>query len=453
MTQNTGTTRGSIPPPPSRPGRSGSILRRPSTSSRQTSVSSVVSSSSGGTLDAPSAPAAMRNRRQSQFPPVSNAAAPRPPRKSMGPGVIADSDLAARNAPARRTSLLGDKNAPRDSTRRSIDGGSVTGSDSTRNLPTSRAIKAKSVQPPPRTSQTNLLGGSTLTPEQHRLSTLAPRSPRVGAKAGTPSSGSSKRMSMMPGSHATGLGAHINNRKSYSSGLSVGSTASYNTVRTSTGSVQPRLPLPSSATRLPAPKHGSTHNNLQTDDDEDVPPVPAIPKAYESPKESHAETYFMEKKKSSLNNLDSTSIHSNSTSSISMPVHLEPTKVQQKANVRKNTYAGITAVEEENQEIQSRKQLEPLSLPPLNIGPLNFPSTSKVNGQTSSHRDLSPPPSRQVPKTPTTPMTASKSSFFSKSRYDETLELPSLRSSTSAHHIRRVTQTPLMASLQIRPLA
>ncbi|KAG8427797.1 serine/threonine protein kinase, CMGC, dual-specificity [Metarhizium acridum] len=112
MTQNTGTTRGSIPPPPSRPGRSGSILRRPSTSSRQTSVSSVVSSSSGGTLDAPSAPAAMRNRRQSQFPPVSNAAAPRPPRKSMGPGVIADSDLAARNAPARRTSLLGDKNAP-----------------------------------------------------------------------------------------------------------------------------------------------------------------------------------------------------------------------------------------------------------------------------------------------------------------------------------------------------
>lgn len=507
MAQNTGTTRGSIPPPPSRPSRSGSILRRPSTSSRQTSVSSVESSSSG-TLDAPSAPAAMRNRRQSQFPPVSNAAAPRPPRKSMGPAAIADSDLAARNPPARRTSLLGDKTAPRDSTRRSIDGGSLTGSDSTRNLPTSRAIKAKSVQPPPRTSQTNLLGASTLTPEQNRLSTLALRSPRVGGKAGTPSSGSSKRMSMMPGSHAaTGLGARtisptdtrrmkrlsmmpqsqslnvlanvppppppvsldvraesrspsmiprkasltpsssrttpdINNRKSYSSGLSGGSTASYNTVRTSTGSIQARLPLPSSASRLPAPKHGSTHNNLQTDDDEDVPPVPAIPKAYESPKESHAETYFVEKKKLSFSTLDSTSIHSNSTSSISMPVLPEPIKVQQKANVRKSTYAGIAAVEEENQEIQSRKQLEPLSLPPLNIGPLSFPSTSKVNGQNPSHRDLSPPPSRQVPKTPTTPMTASKSSFFSKTRYDETLELPSLRSSTSTHHIRRVTPSP-----------
>ncbi|KAG8427796.1 serine/threonine protein kinase, CMGC, dual-specificity [Metarhizium acridum] len=286
----------------------------------------------------------------------------------------------------------------------------------------------------------------SMMPQSQSLNMLAnvpppppPVSMDVRAESRSPSM-IPRKASLTPSSARTT--PDINNRKSYSSGLSVGSTASYNTVRTSTGSVQPRLPLPSSATRLPAPKHGSTHNNLQTDDDEDVPPVPAIPKAYESPKESHAETYFMEKKKSSLNNLDSTSIHSNSTSSISMPVHLEPTKVQQKANVRKNTYAGITAVEEENQEIQSRKQLEPLSLPPLNIGPLNFPSTSKVNGQTSSHRDLSPPPSRQVPKTPTTPMTASKSSFFSKSRYDETLELPSLRSSTSAHHIRRVTQTP-----------
>lgn len=234
----------------------------------------------------------------------------------------------------------------------------------------------------------------------------------------------------------------INNRKSYSSGLSIGSTASYNTVRTSTGSVQPRLPPSSSVTRLPAPKHGSTHNNMQNEDDEDVPPVPAIPKAYESPKESQAEAYFVEKKKSNLNTFDSTSIHSNSTGSISMPVHPEPTKSQQKSSIRKSSYAGITTTESEKQANQARKQLEPLRLPPLNIGPLNLPSNSKVNSQSTSHGDLSPPPSRQLPKTPTTPMTASKSSFFSKSRYDETLELPSLRSSTSTHHIRRITPTP-----------
>ncbi|KHN96656.1 serine/threonine protein kinase [Metarhizium album ARSEF 1941] len=506
MAQTTGSGRGSILPPPSRPGRSGSVLRRPSTSSRQTSVSSVVSSSSG-TLDAPTAPAALRNRRHSQFHPVLKTAAPRPPRKSVGPGVVADSDVAARHAPVRRASVLGDKIAPRDSTRRSIDGGSVTSSDSTRNLPTSRSIKAKSVQPPPRTSQTNFLGSSTLTTEQNRLSTLAPQSPRVTGKTGTPSSGGGKRMSMMPGSHATGLGARtisptdtrrmkrlsmmpqsqslnmlanappppppvsmdvraesrspsmiprkasltpssarttpdINNRKSYSSGLSIGSAASYNTVRTSTGSVQPRFPPSSSATRLPAPKHGNTHNNKQADDNEDVPPVPAIPKAYESPKESHAETYFAEKKKSSLNSLDATSIHSNSTSSISIPMHREPSYVQKKTNVRKSSYAGISAIEGEKRDAHARKQLEPLRLPPLNIGPLNFPSTSKMNGQDPSHRDFSPPPSRRIPKTPTTPLTTSKSSFFSKSRYDETLELPSLRSSTSTHHIRRVTPSP-----------
>ncbi|TWU72484.1 hypothetical protein ED733_000904 [Metarhizium rileyi] len=504
MVQNPGPTRGTIAPAPSRPGRSGSILRRPSTSSRQASVSSVVSSSSG-TLDAPTALAATRSRRQTQFPPVSNAAAPRPPRKSTGSGVILDADMAARNSHVRRASLLGDKPTQRDSMRRSAVSDSITSFDSTRILPTSRATKAKSIQPSLMTSQTNFMGGSTLTPEQNRFSTLAPRSPRVVAKAGTSLTACGKRISMMPGSHATGLGARtisptdtrrmkrlsmmpqsqslnmlanvppppppvsmdvraesrspsmiprkasltpssarttpdMNNRKSYSSGLSVGSTASYNTVRTSIGSVQPRLP-PSSTTRLPAPKHGNAHNNMQTEDDEDVPPVPAIPKAYESPKESHTETYFVEKKKASLNALDSTSIHSNSTSSISISVYPEPTKAHQKTNIRKSSYTGITTVDGEKQESQARKQLEPLSLPPLNIGPLNFPSSSKVNSQNPCHRNLSPPPSRQLPKTPTTPMTASKSSFF-KSRYDETLELPSLRSSTSTYHIRRITPTP-----------
>ncbi|QPH11669.1 hypothetical protein C2857_003529 [Epichloe festucae Fl1] len=516
MSQTPTSNRGSIPLPPPPPpppvaaaaaaatrvGRSGSILRRPSTSSRQTSVSSILSSSSG-TVDASAAPAAVRNRRQSHYPPVSNAALPKPPRKSVGPGVIPDSDIAARNAHARRASILGERNLSRDPVRRSTDSAS---SDSIRVLPNTRAAKAKSVQPPPRSSQTNLLGGSNLTPEQNRHSSLVPKSPRLTGKAGTPSSG--KRMSMMPGSHATGLGARtisptdtrrmkrlstmpqshslnmlanvppppppisldmraesrspsmiprkasltpssarttpdISNRKSYSSGLSIGSTASFNTVRSSTGSIQPRLQPSTSVTRLPTPKNSGGHNGLQGDDDEEVPPVPAIPKAYESPKEVSAETYFADVKKSHLSAVDSTSIHSNSTGSMTMPVHPEPTKAQRQSNIRKSSYAGSTTVQQENKSNQSKRHLEPLRLPPLNIGPLNFPTAPKPNSKDkSSQRDMNRPPSRQVAKTPSTPMTASKSSFFSKSQYDDTIELPSLRSSTSIHHVRRSTPTP-----------
>ncbi|KAG5996896.1 hypothetical protein E4U43_002774 [Claviceps pusilla] len=511
MSQNSSSNRGSIPqhqppPPVTRVGRSGSILRRPGSSSRQTSVSSIMSSSSGAT-DAPTASPAARNRRQSHYPPLSNAAAgPKPPRKSIGPGVIADSDIAFRNAHARRGSLIGEKTASRDPVRQSTDSAI---SDSFVTIPNARAAKAKSVQPPPRANQVNLLVASNSTPEQNRFSTLASKSPRVGGKASTPSS-SKQRMSIMPGSHATGLGARtisptdtrrmkrmstmpqsqslnmltnvppppppislnmraesrspsmiprkasltpsstrttpeVNNRKSYSSGLSIASAASFNTIRSSTGSIQPRLQSSSSATRLPPPKNSGahTHNGLQGDDDEDVPPVPAIPKAYESPKEVSADMYFVEIKKSHLSAVDSTSIHSNSTGSMIMPVHPEPTKQQQKFNIRKSSYAGITSREQEKKGNQSKRQLEPLRLPPLNIGPLNFPTSSKSNSKTvPNHRDFSPLPPRQVAKTPSTPMTASKSTFFSKSQFDDTIELPSLRSSTSIHHIRRVTPTP-----------
>lgn len=507
--QNGGASRVTIPASATRPGRSGSILRRPSMSSRQPSTSSIASTAS---VAIEASAAAMRHRRQNHYPPVSNASiVAKPPRKSIGPGVTGDSDSMVRTVQKRRPSLLSDRGG--DSSRTSIDGGA----DFTRNLAASRAIKAKSVQPPLRPSQASM-AGSTLTPEHNRFSTLTPRSPRPGGSSMTPSSGG-KRASIMPGSHnsahATGLGARtisptdtrrmkrmsmmphsssleqITNvppppivshdmraesrspsmiprkasgggtgtpssarttpdlaRKSYSSGLSVGSTISYNTVRTSTGSLQPRLPQSSSTSRLPAIKHATVHNPLPADEDEDVPPVPAIPKAYESPKDSPAEHYFSEKrKKPSFTNLD---LQTSSNGSISMPIHPEPTKLQRKLSTKKSSYNPSVAADGENKKAQSKKQLQPLRLPPMNLGPLSIPTAAKV-AALQEHgggvdRHLSPPLSRQLPKTPTTPMTASKSSFFSKSVYDDTIELPSLRSSTSVHHARRITPTPPEAS-------
>ncbi|KAK0614263.1 hypothetical protein B0T14DRAFT_499574 [Immersiella caudata] len=487
--------------PPTRPSRAGSILRRPSTTSRQ--GGSAVAGP--GVPGAPTAPAAMRPRRQSHYPPVSNSNVVKPPRKSVGPGIgFEGGDFESRK---RRPSMasLSDRNGV-ESTRSSVDGGSRPMGETTRNLTGSRASKARSVQPPPRASQSMLSPDtSTLSVDQSHVS-MAPRSPRPLGKGGNQSG---KRMSIMPGvshasPHATGLGArtisptdtrrmkrmsmHQNqgqqtpsgsnplplatevrassrspsmlprkistpsssrttpdpNRKSYSSGLSVNSTNSFNTVRTSTGSIQPRNPQVGSS-RLPAPKALTLHNSSTAEDDEDVPPVPAIPKAYESPKESPAEMSFMEKRKSNLA-FDASSLNSNSTGSVSLgqPNEPQPAKVHRRPSNRKSVHTSRLDMEKK-QPPQSKKNLQPLRLPPITLGPLSTPTAAKIAAlqeQGLSDRNLSPPPTRQIAKTPTTPMTASKGSFFGRARREEG-DVQHLRSSSSIHRTRR--ESPAVA--------
>ncbi|KKF96279.1 Dual specificity protein kinase pom1 [Ceratocystis platani] len=147
-------------------------------------------------------------------------------------------------------------------------------------------------------------------------------------------------------------------RKSYGSGLSTGSAASVTTVRTSTGSIAPRVPqIPQSmsTSRLPAPK-ALTLQNIQmqstaNDLDEEVPPVPAIPKAYGSPKEPPAEYGLMDKKKLSMR-LETSSAHSlqsNSTgsgSALGLEVASGST-VGSKVGMRKGSYHSQTVRESE----------------------------------------------------------------------------------------------------------
>jgi dual specificity tyrosine-phosphorylation-regulated kinase 2/3/4 len=497
---NTTTTGG-------RPARSGSILRRPSTASRQTSIGSTVSGTASSVIDAPTAPAAMRNRRQSHYPPVSNtnAAMGKPPRKSIGPGVI-ESDYGNRTTQKRRPSLVSNASDRDSTTRTSMEiFGGIHGSqagDTTRNLAVLRGTKAKSVQPPPRISATNYststgVANNQLTPDGTRKSVVFPRSPRSGLGSAP---GSAKRTSVMPGhgSHATGLGARTIsptdaqrmkrmsvhqsqslsqvanapiptleprpasrspsmiprktstpsssrttpdiNRKSYSSGLSVGSTTSFNTHRTSTGSIQRGAGQGTSSSRLPAPKALNLHNNPPTaEEDEDVPPVPAIPKVYESPKDSTADVPF----KKSSHAFDASSIHSNSTGTLSNAPSYEPiTHVQRKASTRKpRVMMGGTSsdVEKKLMPSQAKKNLAALRLPPINLGPLSTPTAAKIaalKDQASDPGKLSPPPNRISAKTPTTPMTASKSTFFSRVHKDRDMEKPNLRSSSSVHHGR-----------------
>ncbi|KAI1270512.1 hypothetical protein F5Y18DRAFT_14742 [Xylariaceae sp. FL1019] len=490
-----------------RPTRSGSILRRPSTSSRQVSNGSTVSISSG-IMDAPTAPSAMRTRRQSHYPPVSSINGngstniAKPPRKSIGPGVI-EADYGSRLSVKRRPSLLsaGSGKNVNGGPRASFETLSGQSSDDSRHLNVSRANRARSIQPAPRLSTTfsaNLDSSSALTPEKSRMSTSFSKSPRGKAPAL-----SSRRVSVMPGSHATGLGARtisptdaqrakrmsahpqslasiahappppidvransrspsmiprksstpsslrttpeVSNRKSYSSGLSANSTTSHNTHRTSTSSIQ-RLSQGGSTTRLPAPK-SSTSNNPPADGEEEVPPVPAIPKAYESPKDTPPEVSWLEKRKSNYA-LDTSSLHSTSTDTLSNRPSLEgPIKLQMNAPARKaarKTMAGTSSdVEKKEPSNASRKNLQPLSLPPLNLGPLSTPTAAKIAAlkeQSSEKGKSSPPPARITAKTPTTPMTASRSTFFSRKRTEKDADrtVPVKRSTSSIQMMSRL---------------
>lgn len=350
---------------------------------------------------------------------------------------------------------------------------------------------------------------STLSTDQNRTSALFPPSPRGSRQGPSTPSAGSKRMSMMPSQHphhATGLGARTvsptdaqrmkrlsimpastnnsmipeplppppppndtrpssrspsmlprktstpssqrttpdPNRKSYSSGFSVGSTTSYNTVRTSTGSLQPRVPA-NGTSRLPAPKSANNLPVASQDEDEDVPPVPAIPKVYESPKDSPAELQFLDKRKSNLG-LEESSIRSNSTGSLSGAPVQETVRLQRKSSARKATQNKNPEQEKKTQTAQPRRNMKSMNLPPLTVGPLSTPTVNKIarlqqDQGPPTDRKISSPPSRQIAKTPTTPMTASKTTFFSKNRMDK--EVSQFRSKSSAHRGR--LETPVIA--------
>ncbi|KAI2640216.1 hypothetical protein GGS21DRAFT_404595 [Xylaria nigripes] len=479
-----------------RPARSGSILRGPSKSGRQAGNTSAVSMSTS-VMDAQTTSTAMRARRQNHYPPVSSSNIAKPPRKSIGPGVI-DTDYSSKGTLKRRSSLLsgGPEKRTNEGPQSSTESVGEDSSDTSAQLNVSRATKARSIQPIPRLSTTLSASESnnSLITEKSRVSTSFSRSPRAKGAATT-----SRRLSVMPGahgSHASGLGARtisptdaqrmkrmsahpqtlastatavpsstdlrpnsrspsmiprktatpssssrttpeVTNRKSYSSGLSVVSTTSHNTHRTSTSSIQ-RVSHGGPSTRLPAPKGLSLHNP-PAEEEEDVPPVPAIPKAYGSPKDSAAEVSWLEKRKSNYA-LETSSIHSNSTGRLSNPMSLEPPVViKPSTNSRKlaprKSFAGVSSdVEYKDTSNPSKKNLQPLSLPPLNLGPLGTPTAAKIAAlqeQKTGKGKLTPPPARMLAKTPTTPMTASRSTFFSRGRFGKVMDMPMPRSNSS----------------------
>lgn len=226
------------------------------------------------------------------------------------------------------------------------------------------------------------------------------------------------RKSVTPSSSRTTPEA---NRKSYSSNISNSSSTSYNSFANSSG--PSRLSQTMSASRLPTLKN--RNEVIQGGVGEEVPPVPAIPKAYESPKADFDQPFFTARK-SSLP-LETSSLSSTlTTDAAHTPSENGSTSIDRDLGSRRDFSVEAVAGNERKLNggtSNNRRTLQPLRLPPLNLLPLSTSTAAKITafyeGAASTNLgNLTPPPKIGPPTTPSTPMTASKAGF-SKSTRDE----------------------------------
>jgi len=450
--------------------------------------------------------ASARARRKTYFAtPSAGPSAMQAPRKSIGPENLT-TDVQGLPQPHRRPSLaqagLGESlDVPDSPARRNAS------ESQSRSFESSRHNKTKSLQPTPRKifiQEEFFTPISTPDPTLNSPIGTA-RSPGLAAFPGSNTPSSNKRMSIMPGSaHATGLGARTisptdarrlkrlsmmhnpppmpftpptpsqtdpppsvgrqsapspsliprksvtpsssrttpdPNRKSYSSGVSNSSTTSYNSFLASTSSS--RISQGLSASRLPTLKNRG--DNASIGDDEVVPPVPAIPKAYESPQAELDQQPFFAGRKFSLG-LDASSLNSASNSvDVPSPIDVDPPK-SDKLN-RTNRVQNVEAEHSTERKASggatgNRRNLQPLRLPPLNLLPLSTPTATRIaalhDGSDSNITgSITPPPKIGQKTTPTTPMTASKASFSRNYYDDDNAHLPAQTRSISSHYNMR----------------
>lgn len=459
-----------------------SVLRRPS-------VSNKLGGGSQGGYE-------QRNRRQGTAPThqSSNASLSSNYRKNMATTVDEGSKR-------RRPSAAANSLTPPIPQKEYIPGsGYSKTADGAFKVPVSaRNAKSKSLQPPPRLATQ---GKPSLSPEHGRAQSIAllpksPKSPSFG-KLNTPqkgisSSGSSRRISTIP--HASGLGARTvsptdarrlkrlsaihsptpptlplsledarsapgspsmipksvtpsssattpeQQRKSYSSGLSITSTSA----RTSVGSLQPKLSHNLAVSRLPKPPRPAT-----VEREEDIPPVPPLPKDLASPAvQNFGDTgpnpntgrksggsMFGPRKDSLPTEPEIFNMEPDRPAIPGGPKFAEklekfekavekPVKADRETRRRRGMTLGGMNMGQAMNNLESKssssslrkKDLIPLRLPPLNLLPLSTPTIARVNalGPQSDSDELTPPLKRNI-KTPNTPMTASKAGFFGKGR-------------------------------------
>ncbi|KAH7385979.1 hypothetical protein BKA66DRAFT_66608 [Pyrenochaeta sp. MPI-SDFR-AT-0127] len=381
-----------------------------------------------------------------------------------------------------------------------------------------RSAKAKSFHPPSR-PQPGHLTVSSMTPDPGSMPLSHTRSPgrSPAQRTHTPSSTSSKRQSTAP--HISGLGARTisptdarrlrrlsmnpnppggpvgpptpqgdqsfddraysqspamifgksmtpssardtpeQNRKSYASGISLSSNSSLNSLKINNSAIPMRANPVLSSSRLPTPKPRNVHSSA-AGEEEEVPPVPAIPKAYESPKEPERGSFTFSTTSLKMNMpppsapplrdpaspvVHLAEPHRNETQGTGPAKTDSAKKSPGSIRHRRGLTVGSGSEPERSPVVQhsSKKNLQPIRLPPLNLLPLGTPFNNRISSFPApsaevDDRNVTPPPKRATNKTPSTPMTASKASFFSRSNHqDQYHQSKHLRSSSSAFNLR-----------------
>ena len=476
------------------------VLRQGNTTRQRGSVSQT-----GEPIGPPSLPTT-KQRRQSHFPapPPSNSVG-RAPRKSIGPGILTNGTSEysfLKDALPRRTDRdhLVDKRTPRASDNHVPLRNSIAPTEDLNFLSGGRGNHRKSMQAPMKTTP-DFLNAAPSTPDSAKWTGISihnSRSPARDSHVGTPSSG--KRSSMMPG-HASGLGARTIsptdarrmkrlsmmpnpppmphtppvslpdascgghhsiadspsliprksitptsnrttpdvNRKSLGSAVSISSTTSLGSLRAPIGAARIQHNL--STSRLPTLK--SRPEVSASGGEEGVPPVPAIPKAYESPK-NEQDIPFFAPRKSSLP-FDTVSNNSTSTAGYVSTPSITSSDKETKGDLEPKGRRGST-LNDDNQSDErasgaqnGRRTLQPIQLPPLNLLPLSTPTSEKIallqeQNTGPGSGTVTPPPRRGPPKTPSTPMTASKANFFSRNHNKEDSVTASFQARSSSSH-------------------
>ena len=249
--------------------------------------------------------------------------------------------------------------------------------------------------------------------------------------------------SVTPSSSRTTPDLH---RKSYSSGQSLSSSTSLGSARNSTG--VPPLPAGTSSSRLPTPK--PQLEPLSISNGEEVPPVPAIPKAYESP-HSEVEQPFFSARSSGLPPADTPTSASPHATTFADAIKAIDIPRAPSATSRKYSYTSQPDAEQRQrpQPNTGKKNLAPLRLPPLNLLPLSTPTAAKIKALEeealdSGKRPQTPPARQSSMKPPSTPLTASRATFFSRGHHEhEDVSNNHVRSSTSHHALRPPSNSSL----------
>lgn len=254
-------------------------------------------------------------------------------------------------------------------------------------------------------------------------------------------------------------------------------SSSHSSLRGAQPPPMPSMPMPAparnsqilSSSRLPTAKPRNVHSSAGFVEEE-VPPVPAIPKAYESPKEQIETPFFSDHYPVPPNaGLPSSSGHRSRLADPEDPhagAYTEPpplsaafsrpsprpsleVKPVETGSGTERQYApgqnprhrrGMTVGTGETDKAAAvpnakRTTLQPVRLPPLNLLPLSTPTSNRIAAfpapSLEVDRRAGTPPKRINTKTPSTPMTASKATFTRSLRDEDEYAAFNLRSASS----------------------